>query len=115
MPAASLPPPAPPALRVIVAAPPTEPGTDALLEAALAQAGAGAAVSVLFSEAGLDALLGDWPARLHAAGVHTSLCARSARARRLDPAALPRTVLWSSLTSLLSEAGPAARLWTVVA
>jgi hypothetical protein len=42
-----------------------------------------------------------------------SLCSRSARGRRLDPAALPPAVLWSSLTNFLAPAGPDVRLWTV--
>jgi len=94
-----------------VAAPLSAPGVLDLLTEAERDARAGSAVRVLFTDGGLEALSGPWPARLAAAGVRTTLCARSARGRRLDPLAVPATVLWSSLTTFLGEAPAGARLW----
>ena len=107
-------PPQPPGvpLRVIVSAGPARPGVDALLEAAVAEHRPDVRVAVLFTEEGLDLLAGRWPARLAAAGIPTSLCARSARTRGLAPESLPSTVAWSSLTTFLADADPGARLWT---
>lgn len=99
-------------LGVIVSAGPSRLGVDALLEAAVTEHESGARVAVLFTEEGLELLAGRWPERLAAAGVPTSLCARSARTRRLAPESLPPTVAWSSLTTFLADAGPEARLWT---
>lgn len=98
-----------------MAAGPESPAAGALLAEALETARGGTAVSVLFSEAGLGFLSGDWPKTLEGAGIPMSLCSRSARGRRLDPATLPPTVLWSSLTNFLVPTGPDVRLWTVFA
>ena len=100
-------------LWLLVAAPATAPGVDACLKEAERAAGAGVRVHVLWSEDGLQAISTPWPARLFAAGAATSVCSRSARARRLDPAGVARTVLWSSLTSFLSAMPAGARLWTL--
>ncbi len=99
-------------LRVIVSAGPSRAGVDALLEAAVDEHRPGVRVAVLFTEEGLDLLAGRWPSRLAKAGIPTSLCARSARARGLAPESLPPTVAWSSLTTFLADADPGARLWT---
>jgi hypothetical protein len=101
-----------PPLFLLVAAAPAAPGVEALLEAAERDARAGAPVRVLFTGDGLRALAGPWPARLAAAGVRATLCARSARAARLDAREAPASVLWSSLTTFLGEAPPGARLWS---
>ena len=111
-------PPPPPALRrpvrLLLAAGPARPGVASLVEAAIAEARAGADVSVLFSEEGLDGLIGPFVGRLRAAGIATSLCARSARERRMEPATLPSDVRWSSLTAFLAEGPADARLWTAL-
>ena len=100
-------------LWLLVAAPATAPGVDACLKEAERAARAGSRVHVLWTEDGLGALSTEWPARLADAGAVASLCARSARARRVDPAAAPRTVRWSSLTSFVSAVPAGARLWTL--
>lgn len=103
-----------PGLRVLLAAGPDRSGVDELLEATVREARAGAPAAVLFSEEGLRWLDGPWPHRLHADGVRLSLCARSARRRRVDPAATPEVVRWSSLTTFLGDAAPTDRLWTAL-
>jgi hypothetical protein len=100
-------------LWLLVAAPASAPGVADCLKEAERAARAGARVHVLWSEDGLAALAGEWPQRLYAAGAATSLCARSARARRVDAASVPRSVLWSSLTSFVSALPAGARLWTL--
>lgn len=109
------PPPAPPPVRLIVAAGQEAPSAAALLAEAISAAAQGASVSVLFSEGGLEFLASEWPRMLEGAGVRMSLCSRSARGRRVEPATLPTTVLWSSLTNFLLDTDPDARLWTVFA
>ncbi len=102
-----------PPVRLIVAA-----GSGVarrLVAEAILEADRGTSVWVLFSEGGLDFLTTDTMLRLADAGVHTSLCSRSARLRRVEPSTVPATVTWSSLTNFLSDAGPDARLWTVFA
>jgi hypothetical protein len=107
-----MPAPTPP-VRILVAAGVSRPGVARTLADAEGLAREGAPVSVLFTEDGLDALEGEWPARLAAAGARTSLCARSARARKVNPVGLPQTVLWSSLTAFLRDIEPDARVWTL--
>ena len=116
-----MPPPPPairPPIRLLHAVGPDRPGVASFIDAAIDEARAGVAVSVLFSEAGLDALLGPTVepllGRVRAAGIGMSLCARSARARRVEPARLPADVRWSSLTTFLADGGPDARLWTAL-
>ena len=82
---------APPPLRLLLAAPPTAPGVGPLLEAARAVAAEGGAVAVFFTDAGLAGLSDASVAPLDDAGMRLSLCARSARARGLDPARVPAT------------------------
>lgn len=100
-------------LHVLVAAAPSRPGVEATLSDLERVAREGAAVEVLFSEDGLAALATDWPARLAAAGAKTSLCARSARARRVDPVRVPDVVRWSSLTTFSRGVAEGATLWTL--
>lgn len=102
-----------PPLVVLVAAAPTAPGVERTLADAEAEAEAGTPVSILFTEAGLAALETLWPARLAAAGATQSMCARSARARKVDPLKVLASVRWSSLTAFLRDLPPAARLWSV--
>jgi hypothetical protein len=104
---------APPSLHVLVAAPATAPGVEPTLEDVVARARAGHRVAVLFTEAGLELLTGTWPARLAAAGVATSMCARSARVRKVDPMTVLPTVRWSSLTAFLRDRPEGDRLWSV--
>jgi hypothetical protein len=99
-------------LFLLVAAPPDAPGVGALLEEAEREARSGAAVRVIFTDEGLGLLSGPWPPRLAAVGVRATLCARSARARRVEPAGVPPTVLWSSLTTFLGDVPPSGRLWS---
>jgi hypothetical protein len=102
-----------PPLRLLVAAAVARPGVERTLADAETEARDGGSVDVLFTEDGLDAARGEWPVRLAAAGARTSLCARSARARKVDPVGLPRTLVWSSLTAFLRDLPPEARLWTL--
>jgi len=102
-----------PTVSILVAARVLAPGVKRTFADAERLAREGTPVSVLFTEDGLDALASAWPARLAAAGARTSLCARSARARKVNPVGLPPTVLWSSLTAFLRDVGPDARLWTL--
>ena len=107
----------PPPLRLLVAAGPDAPGVSQLLVEACAAALGGGRVSVFFTDAGLDVLGASTPGSegiggLERAGARLSLCARSARSRGLEPARLPSTVLWSSLTSFLRDLEPEARLWS---
>jgi hypothetical protein len=97
---------------LIVAAGPEVPGVDACLAEAERSARAGAGARVLFTEDGLACLAGEWPARLAAAGAATTLCTRSARARRVAPESVPASVPWSSLTTFLASVPDGARLWT---
>jgi hypothetical protein len=99
-------------LLLLVAAPPDAPGVADLLGIAETEARAGGDVRVLFTDAGLDALASSWPLRLEDAGARATLCARSARERRLDPRAAPASVLWSSLTTFLGDVPAGARLWS---
>ena len=41
-----------------------------------------------------------------------AMCARSARANKLDPMRVPSMVTWSSVTSFLLEAAAGATVWT---
>lgn len=102
-----------PPLYLLVAAGPGTPGADDTLADAEAGARAGLAVHVLWTEAGLAYLNTDWPRRLAAAGVALSMCARSARLRKVDPVKVLSSVRWSSLTAFLRDLPPAARLWSV--
>jgi hypothetical protein len=102
-----------PALFLLVAAGPSSPGADTTLADVEAAARGGAAVHVLFTEAGLAYLATDWPHRLAAAGASLSMCARSARLRKVDPVKVLASVRWSSLTAFLRDLPPAARLWSV--
>lgn len=99
-------------LRLLVAAPPSAPGVTDLLREAEREGAAGRDVRVLFTDRGLEALATEWPARLASSGAKTTLCARSARARKIDPLAVPATVLWSSVASFLGEAPEGARVWS---
>ncbi len=67
---------------------------------------------ILLTEAGLAHLATDGPARWTAEGIPVSMCARSARASRLDPMKVPAEVAWSSVTSFLLEATADATVWT---
>lgn len=98
---------------MIVAARTSAAGAESLLAEALGASACGARVSILFSDGGLEFLDGGWPERLADAGVDAMLCARSARERGVEPAAIPASVRWSSLTNFLADAGPDVRLWTV--
>ena len=100
-------------LWLLVAAPPSAPGVDACLKEAERAARGGTRVHVLFTEDGLEVLATPWAARLFDAGAATSLCARSARARRVDAATTPRPVAWSSQTSFVAAVPPGARMWTL--
>lgn len=102
-----------PPLHLIVAAGPGAPGADDTLADAEAGARAGLAVHVLFTEAGLAYLGTDWPRRLAAAGAALSMCARSARLRKVDPVKVLSSVRWSSLTAFLRDLPAEARLWSV--
>lgn len=102
-----------PPLHLLVAAGPAAPGADATLADAEARARAGLAVHVLFTEAGLAYLATDWPRRLAAAGVALSMCARSARLRKVDPVKVLQSVRWSSLTAFLRDLPPDGALWSV--
>jgi hypothetical protein len=99
-------------LFLLVAAAEASPGVEALLSDAEREARAGGAVRVIFTDEGLRVLEGPWPARLAEAGVRTTLCARSARARRVEPLGVPATVLWSSLTTFLADVPRGSRLWS---
>jgi hypothetical protein len=99
-------------LHVLVAAALSRPGVEQVLLDAESEARAGARVEVLFTDDGLATLQSPWPARLVAVGAKTSLCARSARARKMNPLAIPATVRWSSLTVFVSGVAEGACLWT---
>ncbi len=99
-------------LRLLLAAGPAAAGVESLLSDAEREARAGADVRVLFTDRGLEALGTGWPARLAEAGVRTSLCARSARARKVYPLSVPASVLWSSVASFLGDAPERARVWS---
>jgi hypothetical protein len=107
-PASSLPAP----LRLLVAAGPSVPGVVECLAEAERTGRAGGDAHVLLTEDGLEILEGPWPARLEAARVATSICTRSARARRTKPERVPACARWSSLTTFLGAMPSGARLWT---
>ena len=102
----------PPPLRLLLAAGPGAPGVAELLADATSRARAGGSVRILLTEAGLAHLSTDGPPRWTAAGVPVTLCARSARANKLDPMKVPSVVAWSSVTSFLLEAAAGATVWT---
>ena len=98
-----------PPLHLLVAAGPGAPGADETLADAEAGAHAGLAVHVLFTEAGLAYLATDWPRRLATAGADLSMCARSARLRKVDPVKVLSSVRWSSLTAVRRDLPAAGR------
>jgi len=100
-------------LWLLVAAPVDAPGVADCLKEAEREARVGTRVHVLWTEDGLGGLASPWPSRLFDAGAATSVCARSARARRVDAATVDRTVRWSSLVSFLTALPAGARLWTL--
>ncbi len=100
-------------LYLLIAAPPTSPGVAATLADAEAAARAGTPVAILWTEAGLAYLATDWPRRLAAAGAALSMCARSARLRKVDPVRVLASVRWSSLTAFLRDLPADARLWSL--
>jgi len=100
-------------LYLLVAAGPASPGVVATLADAEAAARAGTPVAVLWTEAGLATLATDWPTRLAAAGASLSMCARSARLRKVDPVKVLANVRWSSLTAFVRDLPADARLWSV--
>ena len=102
-----------PPLHLLVAAGPGAPGADETLADAEAGARAGLAVHLLWTEAGLAYLATDWPRRLATAGADLSMCARSARLRKVDPVKVLSSVRWSSLTAFLRDLPAEGRLWSV--
>jgi hypothetical protein len=70
--------------------------------------------SVLLTGDGL-AWLGDraFLAACERGGVSIAICSRSGRDRKVDPAALPPRVRWSSLTTWFSELPPGAPFWAI--
>ena len=100
-------------ILLVVAAPAAGSGVEAALAAAEAAAAGGTDVRVLFTDAGLDCVAGAWPGRLRAAGAALALCARSARARGVEAAATPPSIVWSSLTTFFVAAPAGSRLWTL--
>ena len=99
-------------LRLIVAASTTSAGVPECLAEAESLGLSGGDAHVLLTEEGLDLLRTPWAGRLDAARVATSICTRSARARRLDPERTPPSARWSSLTSFLAATPEGARVWT---
>lgn len=101
-----------PPLALLLAAGPRDRGIGALLDEALARTRAGARVVVFLTEDGLDLLSTEVLSRIVEHGIPVSLCARSARARRIEPAAVERSISWSSLTAFVRDLAPDARLWS---
>ena len=102
----------PPPLRLLLAAGPGAPGVADLLAEATARARAGGSVRILLTEGGLAHLGTDGPPTWTADGIPVAMCARSARANKLDPMRVPSMVTWSSVTSFLLEAAAGATVWT---
>lgn len=100
-------------LHVLLAAPPDAPGVEPTLVGLEGVAAAGTPAHLLVTEGGLLLLPTPWPARLAAAGVRLSMCARSARLRKVDPLKVPHRVAWSSLTSFVRDLPEDARLWVL--
>jgi predicted peroxiredoxin len=100
-----------PPLQVLVAAGPFHPGVERTLLDAEAAARDGVRVGVFFTEAGLDVLGTPWPHRLAEAGASLSMCARSARLRKVDPVRVLADVRWSSLTAFVRDVPADASLW----
>ncbi len=104
--------PAEPPIRILLLAPPSAPGADALLDRADAASEAGHEILVLLTGRGLAWKDEPRLARLTAArGADVALCSRSARDEGVDPASIPPFVRWSSLVAFFTGMETDAVLW----